>query len=117
VAEAAIEVPEMERLRAAWKAGVHVYTAQRALLYAALCEAGTEDDEIMAMTAHALGAAPPVHLFIAAHFLLLGGVEHPLSRWFATLADAPLPPEEAWPTFRDFALKHRESLLHLMKTE
>lgn len=116
MSDAAIDTAEQERLRAAWQAGVHVYTAQRASLYAALCAAGAEDEEIMEMTAHALGAAPPVHLFIGAHYLLLGGVEHPLSRWFATLTDNPAPPEEAWPTFRDFALKHREALLHLMQT-
>lgn len=116
MSDAAIDTAERERLRAAWQAGVHVYTAQRASLYAALCAAGAEDEEIMEMTAHALGAAPPVHLFIGAHYLLLGGVEHPLSRWFATLTDNPAPPEEAWPTFRDFALKHREALLHLMQT-
>lgn len=105
-----------ERLAAAWRAGVAIYTAQRAPLYAALSGAGAEDAEIMALTAHALGAAPPVHLFIAAHYLLLGGVQHPLARYFATLTDDPAPPGEAWPHFRAFALEHRDALVELMQT-
>ena len=108
---------ERERLAAAWRAGEHIYTAQRSPLYAALSKAGAQDPEILALSAQALGAAPPVHLFISAHYLLLGGVEDPLARFFPTLTPNPGAPEEAWPHFRRFCLSHRDELTQLLRTK
>jgi hypothetical protein len=107
---------DREQLAAAWRAGEHIYTAQRSPLYAALSKAGAEDADILELSSHALGAAPPVHLFISAHYLLLGGVEHPLARFFPTLTADPAPPGEAWPHFRAFCQEHREALTSLLQT-
>jgi hypothetical protein len=50
---------DREQLAAAWRAGEHIYTAQRSPLYAALSKAGAEDADILELSSHALGAAPP----------------------------------------------------------
>lgn len=102
-------------LAAAWRAGEAIYTAQGSLLYAALSRAGAEDPAIMELSAVGLDAAKPVHLFIAAHYLLLGGIEHPLARYFATIADPPAPPDEAWPHFRAFCFEDAAALQSLMR--
>lgn len=105
-----------ERLAAAFRTGAGVYAAQGSPLYAALSRAGADDPEILDLTSRAMTGAPPVHLFTAVHYLLLSGVNDPLSRFFPTLTDAPAPPEQVWPDFRRFCLEHREELVHLLET-
>jgi len=97
-------------------AGVKVYAAQGSPLYSALARAGADDEEILAIASHGLGAALPVHLFTSAHYLLLGGISDPLARYFPTLSRDPGPPDEAWPDFRRFCLEHRDELLELLRT-
>lgn len=106
----------MERLATAFRVGSGVYASQGSPLYAALSLAGADDPEILDLTSHAMTGAPPVHLFTAVHFLLLSGIDHPLARFFPTLADVPAPAEQAWPDFRSFCLEHREELVRLLET-
>ncbi|MGE0385549.1 MAG: DUF2332 domain-containing protein [Gammaproteobacteria bacterium] len=52
----------------------------------------------------------PMRLFFAVHFLLLDRPERPLADYFRTLNDPPLPPQEAYPAFRDYCMAHRDEL-------
>lgn len=107
---------DLERMASAFRAGSAVYASQRSPLYAAMSLAGGDDPEILELASHGMAAAPPVHLFSAAHFLLLGGIQDPLARYFPTLTENPLPPEEAYPHMRRFVLEHREAILELLET-
>jgi hypothetical protein len=107
---------ELQHVRGTFLAGEKVYAAQGSPLYAALAVAGAEDEAILEIASHGLGAAVPVHLFTSVHYLLLGGVRDPLARYFPTLADEPAPPGEAWPHFRRFCLEHREELIGLLRS-
>jgi hypothetical protein len=105
-----------DRLVAAFERGAEVYASQGSPLYAALSKAGPTAPEIIELTSHAMEGAPPVHLFTAVHYLLLGGTDDPLARFFPTLSDDPAPPEEAWPDFRRFCGEHADELRRLMQT-
>src|SRR5262249_27465682 len=107
---------DLDRIASAFRAGEPIYAAQQSPLYAALSRAGAEDRDILRLASHGMAAAPPVHLFTAVHFLLLGGIDDPLARYFPTLSEHPLPPQEAWPHFRRFALAHAETLRALLET-
>jgi len=108
---------DLEKTAGAYRAAEQMYGALGSPLYAALCREGAKDPEVLALSAGGLDAASPVHLFTSAHYLLLGGVEHPLARFFATLAEDPAPPDEAWPHFRDFCLTYRDELSELIATK
>jgi hypothetical protein len=82
--------------------------------YAVLCRAGAEDPEVLALAAGGLEPASPVHLFTSAHFLLLGGIDHPLARFFATLTPDPAPPGEVWPEFRHFCFEYEVEIRQLL---
>lgn len=108
--------PELERSAAAWRAGEAISLKQGAPLYAELCRRGAEEPEILELSAHGMEGASPVHLFISVHHLLLGGIRDPLAQFFATLADPPAPPAEAWPHFVQFCREHRAALIELLRT-
>jgi len=113
---AEIGAEQMERVAASFRAGVEVYAREKSPLYSTLARLGAEDSDIVELACHAMASAPPVHLFTAVHYLLLGGIDDPLARYFPTLAEKPLPPEDIWPIFRRFCLAHREELLGLIRT-
>lgn len=90
-------------------------------LYELLANAIADDGEIQALTTDAQPGQPPANmLFAAVHFTLLGGVDHPLRRYYghllksgeveAKVADA------AYSIFRDFVLTHRTALEALIAT-
>lgn len=110
----AADIPDRERLEAAYRRGADVYASQGSPLYAFLARSGADDEEILDLTRHAMEGAPPVHLFTSVHYLLLGGVDDPLARFFPTLTDDPLPPEGAWPDFTRFCREHADELRELM---
>lgn len=109
-------VSDHDRLVAAFERGAEVYASQGSPLYAALSKAGPDAPEILELTSHAMEGAPPVQLFTAVHYLLLGGLDDPLARFFPTLTDDPAPPQEAWPDFRRFCGEHADELRHLLQT-
>jgi len=111
-----VRTGDIELTAAAWRAGEKMYATLGSPLYSALCRDGVEDSETLALSAGGLDAASAVHLFTSVHYMLLGGVEHEVTRYFATLADEPAPPDEAWPHFRTFCLEHREELSELIAT-
>ncbi|MGE0385551.1 MAG: DUF2332 domain-containing protein [Gammaproteobacteria bacterium] len=58
----------------------------------------------------------PMRLFFGAHFMLLDKPEQPVARYFRSLSEDPLPPQEAWPVFRQYCLDHAEELRGIMRT-
>src|SRR5581483_9734788 len=48
--------------------------------------------------------------------LLLTGAEHPLRRYYASCVPDPLPPEGAFPHFRDFCLANETAMRELIAT-
>jgi hypothetical protein len=108
---------DLEQTAAAYRAAESMYGTLGSPLYAELCRAGAEDPEVLALSAEGLDAASPVHLFTAVHYLLLGGIDHQLARYFATLVPEPAPPDEAWPHFRAFCIEYRDEVRELIATK
>ncbi|MGE0386324.1 MAG: DUF2332 domain-containing protein [Gammaproteobacteria bacterium] len=97
--------------------GVGVFLRnQGSVLYSTLCDRARHDAEIVALAARARPGAPPhFSLLCAVHYLLHRQRDAPLARWYATLCDSPLPPEQAWTPFRDFCLARAPEIVALMR--
>jgi hypothetical protein len=89
-----------------------------AVTYDALCRGIADDPEVLAL----IGEAPvrqrrPNLLLAAVHFLLLGGVRHPLAAHYDTVrsmvGDSDSP-NDVVTDFKDFCLTHRVELLELI---
>lgn len=101
-----------DSVAAAFRTGVQSYASFGAPLYSALCAGGAECPEVIALATRAQAGAQPVfHLLTAVHFLVLGNPGDPLARFFATLNDPPLPPQEAWPDFQRFCREREDEIL------
>ena len=90
--------------------------------YPAICRGVADDPNVLSI----LDAAPlpqrrPLLLLAAVHFLLLGGVEHPLAAFYDTVAAVrgiPFRPPRGEPAlaFADFCRGHRDTLVELAAT-
>lgn len=84
-------------------------------LYAALSRAIAEDDDTLALLLEAPYAQRrPVLLFAVTHDLLLSGVEHPLARFYRSVAPASElrgDVDRAFAAFADFCRAHHDALL------
>jgi hypothetical protein len=110
-----IDPERLETVRAAFRNGAQSYARIGSPLYSALCGGGESDDEAVALAAHAMAGSQPVfHLLASVHHLLMADPSDPLARFFATLTDDPLPPEDAWPDFARYCRAHRAELLDLL---
>lgn len=89
-----------------------------ARLYEALCRGIAKDVELLDLAARAPATQPPPNLlFGGVHYLLLGGEEHALRRWYPALAEARAEdPATAFPVFREFCVLHRVALEGLIET-
>jgi hypothetical protein len=81
-------------------------------LYARIARAVAASDDVLAL----LDDAPPRShqpnvLLAAVHYLLLGGLAHPLAEVYAGVSDA-----EPGPLFVDICLTHRDEILELLAT-
>src|ERR1044071_3690083 len=80
-------------------------------LYAYLAGRITDDPEILALVRDADLATQVTNLlFGAVHFLLLGGVQHPLVDFYPDLSQNPRPIEDSYPNFRAFCLEHAREI-------
>jgi hypothetical protein len=111
-----IAAEELARIAAAYRAAEKIYGGLGSPLYAALCRAGADDPEILALTSHGLEHAGPMHVFTAVHYLLLGQPNDPLARFFPTLRENPAPPDGAWPDFARYCREHTTEVRHLLAT-
>jgi hypothetical protein len=89
----------------------------RSELYALLSLAILNDEELLAIAAGVRPGQPPAHmLFAAVHFLLLSGLEHPLSAYYPTLGGQRAPDGDAPRAFRDLCLGQRRAVAELVAT-
>jgi hypothetical protein len=85
-------------------------------LYAHLSERILEDPELLELAARApVGQPPPNLLFGAVHYLLLGGVSHPLARLYPSLNGGRDVGEDPYPAFRAFCLANAGAITDLMR--
>jgi hypothetical protein len=86
-------------------------------LYHHLALAIAEDDALPALAAYSRHRQPPANMLLAAvHYLLLRGANHPLTGYYRSLTEKPLPPQEAFPVFRAFCIEQQSALRHLLAT-
>jgi hypothetical protein len=84
-------------------------------LYSRLCAAIVDDREILSLADHTMPGQPaPNMLFGAVHYLLLGGVAHPLGDWYPSISGRKGPGEDPAPVFGDFCRRHRDEIAELI---
>ncbi len=85
-------------------------------LYETLAQGISKDRDLLAIASSARRPPVPNLLFGAVHYMLLSGAAHTLASSYASLADEPGPPSDAYPHFRDFCLAHEDELRELIAT-
>ncbi|MDH3606845.1 MAG: DUF2332 domain-containing protein [Acidimicrobiia bacterium] len=86
-------------------------------LYAHLSDSIVGDSELLELAGLRLPGQPPANVLLAAvQYLLLSGVEHPLSAWYPEISGSDPPANDAFSAFRDFCLTNREALAPLIRT-
>ncbi len=86
-------------------------------LYAFLAQRVAQDPEALALVADADPSTTITNLFFGAvHYLLLGGIDHPLAEFYPDLTPQPKPLSEAYPAFRGFCLEHDQEVRTLVRT-
>ena len=108
--------PGVEEMRDRFRRFVETDAAW-APLYAGLAARIAEEapDVLELVTAALPGQRRPLTLFAAVHFLLMGGVEHPLARYYATLTPDP-DPGDPFPAFLDLCRSHRDDVAAVIST-
>ncbi|WP_413364383.1 DUF2332 domain-containing protein [Lysinibacillus sp. 3P01SB] len=86
-------------------------------LYEYLCGEIINDEELMTIIRDIPLSQPKPNLFFAAIHYLVKKYEEPLGAYFASLTDYPLPAEQSFQPFRQFALKHQDELRELFRTK
>jgi hypothetical protein len=82
-------------------------------LYDRICRSVADSDEVLALVSQAPPRGHnPLVLLAAVHYLLLGGLDHPLAAVYAATSDA-----DPGPLFVDLCLQHRDALLELLATQ
>src|SRR5581483_7818022 len=86
-------------------------------LYAQLSLVIAKDEDLLTLASAAPQGQPVPNLFFGAvHYLLLKGNSNSLADYYRSTTENPLPPESAYPSFREFCLRYRESIEHLLRT-
>lgn len=88
-------------------------------LYARLCEGIAADRALLALAAETRSFPVPNVFLGAVHYLLLGGVDHPLAAFYPSVAGEPAAGDPV-PAFRDFCATHADRLrpqLHTRLTQ
>ncbi len=87
-------------------------------LYQSLARTAARTPALLRLAARGRpGQDPTFRLFGAVHALLLGGADHPLARYYPSIADdAALPPEEAGPALLDFCTTFAHALAAIIET-
>lgn len=86
-------------------------------LCAELARHCAEDKEMLELSSAARRGQPiAMFVLLAAQYLLFRSPQEKLARYFPSLTEQPLPPEEAFPVFREFCLERRAQLMQLLAT-
>jgi hypothetical protein len=90
--------------------------AQSSPLYARLVEVVAGDPGLLKIINQVEHQPRPNMLFAAVHYLLMAGMDHPLSRFYASLVTEPESPEEVDAVFRDFVITHESEIVEIGRT-
>jgi hypothetical protein len=105
-----------ELIAATFRAAGEIYGSMGSPLYRVLGARCAEDPEILELASHGIEGGLPVHLFASVHYLLRRNPDDPLSGYFATLNNPPLPPEQVYPNFARYCREHRDEIRELLAT-
>jgi hypothetical protein len=84
-------------------------------LYECLSRGIARDRELLSIAVHARAGQPVPNLFFAAvHYMLLKGIEHPLTAFYASLAHVIPQTDDPYSSFRAFCLEHAEEIQRLI---
>jgi len=86
-------------------------------LYYFLSKRVVEDNEIMEIISEIPLSQPKPNLFYASMHYLVSKSDSILRSYYPSLTDNPLPVEESFESFKEFALKHKKDLLELFHTK
>lgn len=101
---------QREKLVAAWRRFAEVDAGPYSPLYARIGRAVADDDELLALIQEAPKHAHlPLMLLASVHYLILSGLDHPLTDVYRGHSS-----EDPVPLFRDVCLSNRERLLSIM---
>ncbi|MDZ4825736.1 MAG: DUF2332 domain-containing protein [Actinomycetota bacterium] len=82
-------------------------------LYDRICRTVAESDDVLDLVEEAPPRAHfPVLLLAAVHYVVLGGIDHPLAAVYAGKSDA-----DPGPLFTEVCLEHRDAVLELLATQ
>jgi hypothetical protein len=102
----------LDELAALWAWFGESIVGAGAPIYEDICTSVAGDRQVLALVYEAPPTGHfPLTLLAAVHFLLLGGLDHPLAAVYEGASRA-----EPWPLFRDLCLTHREAVLDLLAT-
>jgi len=87
-------------------------------VYRQICLGTADDPAVLALFADTPARQQrPVLLLAAVHDLLLGGLDHPLARWYPTVNGGRTPPDDdPFSMFRDLVLGHANDVLARLAT-
>jgi hypothetical protein len=81
-----------------------------------ICLAVGADADLLAIAANCRAGQQPTNLFLAAvQYLLLGGLEHELGAYYASIVEHPLDPAQIGPVLRSFCLDYQSELIDLLR--
>lgn len=106
------------RIRMAFKRFSEKEAKGSSPLYAQLSRGIAGDEELLKLSAKAHDGQPvPNLLFGAVHYLLLGGKDHPLKKYYPSITLNPSQLEEVFPVFKDFCLNYERDITCILETK
>ena len=85
--------------------------------YEELAHGVSTDDDLLEIATYTRPHQPaPNMLFAAVQYLLLTGLDHPLTAHYPIISGEQRPLAPAFPRFRDFCLQHRDRIVELIAT-
>ncbi len=111
---------DRQRTAAAFREFAAHEAVRRSPLYVHLAGSIADDADLLDLAASCPPDQPPPNLLLAAvQDLLLGGVEHRLARWYASVDRAAArvgEGDDPLDSFREFCAVHRDAILHRLRT-
>ena len=111
------EATMIERAEQAFRRTSELARVEDAPLYEHLAAGIAEDAFLLEMATHVRPTqSMPYLLFDSVQYLLLGGVQHELARYYPNLTDTPSAASSAFPVFREFCNEHAAEIRRLIET-
>ncbi|MPZ48439.1 MAG: DUF2332 family protein [Dehalococcoidia bacterium] len=109
------QAPNLECTAEAFRRYCETARNDNAPLYEQMAGRIREDPELLEIAAHARSDRPTAYLFFdAVQYLVLGGTDHEVARYYPSVTEDALPAAFAYPVFRDFCRKNADLLRYLV---